>query len=414
MRPELTQGHTNMTENTPSLWLKRGEERRLRAGHLWIFGNEVDTARSALNELPPGTPVVIRTNAGKALGTGYANPHSLIAGRLISRDPERLLDESLLVHRLNLALAARRRHFASDHYRLIHGDADGLSGLVIDRYGDVCVVQPNTAGMELALDAIIRALQRAVAPSAILIRADSGLRVLEGLESYVRWAEGEPREFLELEENGCRFRVSATEGQKTGWYYDHRANRARLAPYVRGLRVLDVFSYVGGWGVQALAAGASAVTCIDSSAAALDRAQENAALNGVGEGLTAVEGDAFEALQALREERERYDVVILDPPAFVKRRKDLRNGLAGYRRLNQLAMQVLDKDGILVSASCSSHVSADELLKEVLGGARHLDRSLQIQEYGGHAPDHPEHPAIPETRYLKAWYCRVLPAWSTP
>lgn len=403
-----------MTENTPSLWLKRGEERRLRAGHLWVFSNEIDTERSPVRDLEPGTPVIVRAQSGKALGSGYVNPHSLICARLVSRDAERSLDESLLTHRLNVALASRERHFPTPHYRLVHGDADGLSGLVIDRYGDTCVIQPNTAGMDRALDAIVAALQRVIAPARILVRADSALRQLEGLDNHVTWVAGDPIDLLDVEENGLRFRVAAGDGQKTGWYYDHRGNRARLAPYVRGRRVLDVFSYVGAWGVQALAAGAGAVTCVDSSAAALDRAQENAALNGVDAGLTTIEGDAFEVLQALREERERYDVVILDPPAFVKRRKDLRNGLAGYRRLNQLAMQVLEKDGTLISASCSSHVSADALLQEVLGGARHLDRSLQALECGGHAPDHPEHPAIPETRYLKAWFCRVLPAWSTP
>ena len=401
-----------MTQDTPSLWLKRGEERRLRAGHLWVFSNEVDTERSALRDFEPGMPVVIRSHAGKALGAGYANPHSLICARLVSRDATRSLDESLLTHRLNLALALRQRHFPGEHYRLVHGDGDGLSGLVIDRYGDTCVVQPNTAGMERALEAVLGALQRVVAPRRVLLRADGPLRELEGLDRYVRWAVGTETDSLEVEENGCRFRVSASDGQKTGWYYDHRSNRARLAPHVSGRRVLDVFSYAGGWGIQALSQGASAVTCVDSSSPALDRAQENARRNGVEQGLTTVEGDAFQVLQALREERERFDVVIVDPPAFVKRRKDLRNGLAGYRRLNQLAMQVLEKDGTLISASCSSHVSTDELLREMLGAARHLDRSLQVLESGSQSPDHPEHAAIPETRYLKAWFCRVLPAWS--
>ncbi len=402
-----------MTESIPSLWLKRGEERRLRAGHLWVFSNEVDTRRSPLQELEPGVPVLIRNQAGKALGSGYANPHSLICARLVSRDPDRVLDEGLLTHRLNLALALRQRHFASPCYRLVHGEGDGLPGLVVDRYGDTCVVQPNTAGMERALEAVLASLQRVVKPRRILVRADAGPRQLEGLDSYVRWVSGDPVETLDVEENGCHFQVAAVDGQKTGWYFDHRANRARLAPYVRGHRILDVFSYVGAWAVQGLAAGAEHATCVDSSSSALDRAQENARRNDAGRALTTIEGDAVQVLQALRDERERYDVVIVDPPAFVKRRKDLRNGLAGYRRINQLAMQVLARDGVLITASCSSHVDRDALLREVLAGARHLDRSLHVLEGGGHAADHPEHPAIPETRYLKAWFCRVLPAWST-
>ncbi|MEX0731391.1 MAG: class I SAM-dependent rRNA methyltransferase [Aquisalimonadaceae bacterium] len=403
-----------MQDIISDLWLRRGEERRLRAGHLWVFSNEVDTERSPLKDYAPGQRVTLREHGGRPLGTGYVNPHSLICARLISRDPERPLDESLLVHRLNIALDLRQRLFDKPYYRLVHGDGDGLSGLVVDRFGDTCVVQINTAGMEQVRDQIVTALQRVVKPRYILLRADSGLRALEGLESYVDWVGGNAPDTLEVEENGCRFRVPASSGQKTGWYYDHRANRARLPNYVRGRKVLDVFSYAGAWGLQALAAGATSATCVDSSSQALDQAAVSAELNNVADALTTVEGDAFTVLQALRDDRQRFDVVIVDPPAFVKRKKDLKNGLAGYRRLNQLAMQVLEKDGMLITASCSSHVSGDELLREVLGAGRHLERSLQVVETGHQAADHPVHPAIAETRYLKAFFCRVLPAWSMP
>lgn len=403
-----------MPDQFPSLWLNKGEDRRLRGGHLWVFSNEVDNARSPLKAFEPGQPVLLRDHADRAIGTAYVNPHSLICARLVSRDPRRFLDAALLTNRLRHALALRERLFQEPCYRLVHGDGDGLSGLIIDRYGDTCVVQANTAGMEQALDHIITALQATVDPRHILLRADSPMRELEGLDRYQRWVGDEGPEALDLVENGARFRVASQEAQKTGWYYDHRASRARLEPYVRGRRVLDVFSYVGAWGVQALVAGGSSATCVDSSAAALDRAAENAALNGVADRLTTVEGDAFTVLQALREERHRYDVVIVDPPAFVKRKKDLKKGLGGYRRLNQLAMQMLEKDGILITASCSSHVTADALLQETLGAARHLDRSLQVIEAGQQAPDHPVHPAIPESRYLKTWFCRVLPAWEMP
>ncbi|SEO93364.1 class I SAM-dependent rRNA methyltransferase [Aquisalimonas asiatica] len=403
-----------MAQTRPSLYLKQGEERRLRAGHLWVFSNEVDSARSPLKAFEPGQDATLRDHSGRPLGTAYVNPHSLICARLISRDPERGLDESLLVHRLNLALALRERHFPTPHYRLVHGDGDGLSGLVIDRYGDTCVVQPNTAGMDRALDAIISALQRVLAPAHVLVRADSPLRELEGLESTVDWAGGAGPDALEIIENGLTFSVPATTGQKTGWYYDHRANRARIAPYVRGMRVLDVFSYAGAWGLQALAAGAESLVAVDSSSDALDALDANAERNGLGEHVTGVEGDAFDVLKALRQDGERFDAVIVDPPAFVKRKKDLKAGLSGYRRLNQLALQVLEKNGVLISASCSAHVDEQQLLGEVLGAARHVDRSLQLVERGGQAPDHPEHPAIPESRYLKALFTRVAPAWSTP
>ena len=396
------------------IWLKKGEERRLRGGHLWIFSNEVDTNRSPIRDLPPGAPAVFREHAGRAIGSGYVNPHSLICGRLMSRDSKRLPDQAMLEERLRLALDLRERLFPGPFYRLVHGEGDGLPGLVVDRYGDVCVMQINTAGMEQLREPLVDALQAVVAPKQILLRADSGLRELEGLDSYTAWVAGDDPGQLEVEENGCHFRVPTLGGQKTGWFYDHRANRARLPDYVAGARVLDVCSYAGGWGVQALAAGAASVSCVDSSSEALDQTTLNAELNRVEERLTTIEGDAFEVLQALRTDRQKFDVVILDPPAFVKRRKDLRNGLAGYRRLNGLAMQVLEKQGILFSASCSSHVSEDALLQEALGAARHLDRSLQLVERGHQAADHPMHAAMPETRYLKCMTCRLLPAWTSP
>ncbi|MCC5856640.1 MAG: class I SAM-dependent rRNA methyltransferase [Ectothiorhodospiraceae bacterium] len=403
-----------MPEWLPSLKLKKGEDRRLRGGHLWVFSNEVDNTETPLKAFEPGQPALLRDHADRPIGTVYVNPHSLICARLVSRDPNRTLDTALLTERLGQALALRVRLFPEPCYRLVHGDGDGLSGLIIDRYGDSCVVQANTAGMERALSHVITALRATVAPRHILLRGDSPMRELEGLDRYQRWVDEPGPEVLELRENGARFRVASQDAQKTGWYYDHRASRARLQPYVRGKRVLDVFSYVGAWGVQSLVSGADNVTCVDSSSAALDRAAENAALNHVPDRLATVEGDAFTVLQALREERRRYDVVIVDPPAFVKRKKDLKKGLAGYRRLNQLAMQVLEKNGILITASCSSHVTADALLQEALSAARHLDRGLQVIEAGQQAPDHPVHPAIPETRYLKTWFCRVLPASEMP
>lgn len=403
-----------MQDKGCEIWLKKGEEKRLRGGHLWIFSNEVDTERSPIRDLPPGAPAVFHEHGGRAIGSGYINPHSLICGRLLSRDARRMPDQAMLEERLRLALELRQRLYPAPYYRLIHGEGDGLPGLVVDRYGDVCVVQINTAGMEHLQEAVLDAIQAVLAPRHLLLRADSGLRDLEGLDSYTLWVGSDGVEELRVEENGCAFHVPALGGQKTGWFYDHRRNRARLVDHVRGARVLDVCSYVGGWGVQALAQGAEHVTCVDSSSDALDRATANATLNGVDERLTTIEGDAFEVLQALRQEKLRYDVVILDPPAFVKKRKDLRNGLAGYRRLNGLAMQVLAHQGMLISASCSSHVGEDALLQEVLGAARHLDRSLQLVERGSQSADHPMHAAMPETRYLKCLTCRVLPAWVSP
>jgi 23S rRNA (cytosine1962-C5)-methyltransferase len=394
----------------PQITLKKNEARRLRAGHLWVFSNEVDSRRTDLKSLVPGEAVEIVDEHGKFVGNGYANPHSLIYARLVSRDPKYQLDKSLIVHRLNIALSLRERLFSQPCYRLVHGEGDGLPGLVVDRFGEVLVVQLTTAGMERIREEILEALEKVIRPAAIVLRNDGGLRRLEGLEDYVEVVRGSLPERLTIEENGTRFLVDPLGGQKTGWFYDHRMNRRRMQDYVGGKRVLDVFSYVGAWGVQAAMAGALDVMCVDSSAAALDQAYENAALNGVEERLAMLEGDAFEAVKALREARERFDVVILDPPAFIKRKKDAAKGLEAYERINRMAMQLLDKDGILISASCSYHLHRDKLPELMLKGARHLDREMQLLEEGHQGPDHPVHPAIPETRYIKCFTARVLPA----
>jgi len=394
--------------NLAPLRLKKNEDRRLKAGHPWIYSNEVDTRVTPLTDFVPGQQVVVVANNGKPMGLAYVNPHSLIAARLFSRD-QHLLDRSLIVHRLKIALALRERLFPTPHYRLVHGEADGLPGLVVDRYGDVLVAQITTAGMEAVREAIVEALIKVLKPSGILLRNDTSSRELEGLAKGVELAFGEVPEEVELIENGAIFRVRPWDGQKTGWFYDQADNRARLPRYVKGARVLDLFSYMGGWGVQALRHGASEAVCVDASALALGQARINAGLNGVGAGLRTLEGDVFEVLKDLREQRERFDVVICDPPAFIKRRKDLEAGLAAYRRVNQMAMQVLARDGILISCSCSHHLQRDKLPELMWAAARHLDRSMQILEFGRQGVDHPLHPAIPETDYLKAVYARLLP-----
>ena len=396
------------TEFAP-LRLRKDEDRRLRAGHLWVYSNEVDVAATPLREFQPGQPVTIQASNGKFLGAGYINPNVLLCARLVSRDPDHPLGPSLLVHRLNVALSLRERLYAKPFYRLVYGEGDGLPGLIVDRYGDLCVAQITTAGMERLKDDILAALQKVVKPAAVLWRNDSPVRELEGLERTVADAAGVVPDAVEIEEDGLRFRVAPRTGQKTGWFYDQRDNRARLDRYVQGRRVLDVFSYTGAWGVRAAARGARDVLCVDSSAAALDQVAVNAALNGVGDRVHTRQGDAFVVLKALREARERFDVVIVDPPAFIKRRKDFKEGALAYRRLNEMAMQVLDRDGILVSCSCSQLLARETLAQTLLQGARHLDRNLVILEQGRQGPDHPVHPAIPETDYLKVILARVLP-----
>jgi 23S rRNA (cytosine1962-C5)-methyltransferase len=390
----------------PELRLKRGEDRRLSAGHLWVFSNEVDTARTPLPGFEPGARCRVVSDRDKFLGYAYVNPHSLICARILGRDPEYPPNKSLIVHRLQVAQSLRRSLFDRPFYRLVYGESDALPGLVLDRFGDVIVGQIATAGMEAMRADVEAAVRKAIAPTAMLWKNDAGVRELEGLPSYVEPAFGDLPEFVDLEEGGVTFRIPLGAGQKTGWFFDQAANRLALRKYVGGSRVLDVFSYLGAWGLGALRAGATEVTCVDSSATALEGLQAAAAANGLKP--ATIRGDAFDVMEQLHAERRRFDVVVIDPPAFIKRKKDIPKGEAAYRRLNQLAIQLLERDGILVSCSCSYHLEPQQLLAAIQRGARHLDRFAQVVEVGGQAPDHPIHPAIPETRYLKAYFCRVV------
>ena len=388
------------------LRLKTREERRIAAGHLWVFSNEVDIRATPLTGFAPGEACRITSSGGRFLGYGYVNPHALICARLLGRDPRYPPDRSLLVHRLKVALALRDRLYQTPFYRLVHGEADGLPGLVIDRYGDVVVGQIGTAGIETMKGEVLGAIEKVLRPRCVVWKNDSLARRLEGLDSYVETALGEAPAALVVEENGVGFTVPAGGGQKTGWFYDQAANRRALLKYVPGMRVLDVFSYLGAWGLGAARAGAMEVACVDSSEPALELLQSTAGRNSLA--VTALKGDAFDVLARLREEGRNFDVVIIDPPAFVKKRRDLPRGQAAYRKLNQLAMQLLPRDGVLVSCSCSYHFGPDELLATIQQAARHLGRFAQVVEAGGQGPDHPVHPAIPESRYLKAFFCRVV------
>jgi 23S rRNA (cytosine1962-C5)-methyltransferase len=393
----------------PVLKLKKNEERRIRAGHLWVFSNEVDTAQTPLDRFQAGELVDVQASNGKSLGVAYINPASLICARIMSRDPKHPPGESLLVHRINVALSLRQRFFEKPYYRLVYGESDFLPGLVVDRFDDILVVQITTAGMESMKTEAVAALEKTLRPRAILLRNDSSAREREGLPLYTESVLGDVPEQIELEDSGVRYLAPIAEGQKTGWYYDQRMNRQVLGGLARDLRVLDVFSYIGAWGVKAAVAGAREVVCVDASAQALEMVGVNAELNGVAERMSGLQGDAFEVLRALREDRERFDLIVVDPPAFIKRKKDFKQGREAYRRINEMAMQLLERDGLLVAGSCSYHMPRHELQSALLKGARHLDRNLQILLQGYQGPDHPVHPAIPETEYLKAIFTRVIP-----
>ncbi len=397
-----------MSPAYPQLRLRKGEDRRLRAGHLWVYSNEVDVKRTPLTACEPGKLVNLVDPQGKPMGTAYANPQSLIAARILTRRENQLIDEAWLATRIQRALELRSMLFAQPYYRLIYGESDGLPGLVVDRFESVLVVQITTAGMEQLRDEIVAALQSVLKPRVVVLRNDTPARVREGLENYVETIVGEAPQELIVEENGTRFEVPLMDSQKTGWYYDHRLNRARMQTYATNKRMLDVFSFAGAWGIEALQAGASQLVCVDSSASALSTAEHNAKLNQVVDRFSSIRGEAFEVLKQMHQDKQKFDLVVLDPPAFVKRRKDLKQGALAYRRLNTLAMPLLSKNAVLISASCSFHMPRDRLLSEIRHAAVRSGRVLQIIEQGHQGPDHPVHPAMPETDYLKAFVCRIV------
>ncbi|MGR8935871.1 MAG: class I SAM-dependent rRNA methyltransferase [Gammaproteobacteria bacterium] len=394
----------------PLLYLKKNEDARLRRGHLWIFSNEIDTQRSPLTAFAPGDLAQVLAHDGKPLGVAAVNPATLIAARLLSRKSTLKIGAAFFKTRLQAALNLRERLFDKPYYRLVFGESDGLPGLVIDRFGAVLSLQITTAGMERQQHNIVGVLSEMFSPQAIVLKNTSSQRQPEGLDSYTTLAYGTLPDPLLIEENGARYRIDILGGQKTGWFYDHRLSRAQTARLAQGQRVLDLFSYSGAWGIPAALLGAAEVTCVDSSENALALAAENAAMNDVHQRMRFVKSDVFEFLKQAREQQQRYDIVVLDPPALIKRKKDFKAGFEAYRRLNHLALQLLAPEGLLVSASCSQHLSRDNLHDILRSSARHIDRHMRIFAQGGQGPDHPIHPAIPESEYLKTFFCALSPS----
>lgn len=390
--------------NLPLLKLKPQEERRLRAGHLWIYSNEVDTVKTPLQAFAAGSLCRVEDARGHPLGTAYVNPHTLLCARLLTGRADATIDRDWFARRIAAALQLRERLYDKPFYRLVYGEADRLPGLVVDRFGDQLVVQIGTAGIEAQREAVLGALQQVLKLRGIWLANDLPARETEGLKREPE-AIGEVPDQVEIDEGGVRFSIPLRDGQKTGWFYDQRDNRDRLARYVRGARVLDVFSYIGGWALRAAGFGAAAVACVDASATALERAAANAAHNG--QTLETLKGNALDVLKALKVEGRQFEVVIVDPPALIKRKKDHAAGFEHYVALNRAALDLIVPGGFLVSCSCSFHLETAELQKAVLRASRAANRTLSILEQGGQGPDHPVHPAIPETRYLKAVFCAL-------
>ncbi|MFK7855522.1 MAG: class I SAM-dependent rRNA methyltransferase [Granulosicoccus sp.] len=391
-----------------TLRLKKREERRVQSGHAWIFSNEIDTATTPLKGLDPGSAVTIETANGKFLAHAYVNPNSLIAARVTSRRAHQPFNGTALRARLQTAYELRQYRYDKPFYRLAHSEGDYLPGLTIDRYGNVMVVQITTAGMEVYRDEIVDALQSISGVAAVYLRNDAPVRELEHLPSYREWVVGDPVDVLRIEENQLDFEVPAELGQKTGWFYDHRESRASLAPWVKDKRVLDVYTYLGGFGLNAAAFGARQVLAIDASQMAVAAANTNASLNGLSNKFQATCDDAVEAMRTLYSEGERFDVVVLDPPAFIKRRKDRESGLRHYALNNRLAMRLLQPGGIIVSASCSQALSHEELQQQMRQNTPKESMGLQILAPLQQAADHPVNVSMPETHYLSGVIGRVV------
>jgi 23S rRNA (cytosine1962-C5)-methyltransferase len=374
--------------------------RRARAGSPWIFSNEIRMDEAA-KAIAPGSVVNVRGEDGRAFGTGYFNPKSLIAIRLFSEECEIVIDAEFFAARLTRALALRDAAYDKPYYRLFHAEGDGVPGLVIDRFGDTVTLQIGTAGMEKQITAITMALDTVLKPKTVILRADAPSRALEGLDSYVKTLKGEGHR-IAVEENGVRYVADLTEGQKTGWYYDQRDNRAFVAQFAKDKSVLDAFSYTGGFGLLAAKAGASEVVCLDSSAPALAIAEESARSNGVK--IQPVKADVFEELARLKTEEESFDIVLADPPPFVKSKKDLEAGARAYRKLARMAADVTAPNGLLMVASCSHNIPPERFAAECAAGLSRTGRRASLIRQSGAGIDHPVHPLLPESAYLKALF----------
>ncbi len=383
----------------PLIRLLPKQDRRLKSGHPWAFSNELATTPEHRG-WERGGVVRIEGDDGWRHGTFMFNPHSLIAARRLDADPGAVIDAAWVRRRLAESVALRAKITPGEHHRLVHAEADGLPGLIIDRYGELAVVQANSAGMDRLLPEVAAALLDLLPLRAIVARNDSAARTQEGLPAEVRLLHGKSGAAV-AEEGGVRFPVDPLSGQKTGFFYDQRPNRGLVASLAKGERVLDVFCHTGAFGLRAAASGASSVLLVDSSAAALEGVTAAAALNGLAD-VSVRRGDAFDTLQALGAEGESFGVVVCDPPAFAKSKRDQDAGLRAYHRLTRLAVPLVRPGGFLFIASCSHHAPLDLFTAQVTGAVARCRRRARILHTGAAGPDHPVHPHLPESAYLKS------------
>jgi 23S rRNA (cytosine1962-C5)-methyltransferase len=374
---------------------------RLKSGSPWVYSNEITMDRNA-KLLAPGSLVNVIGEQGSQFGTAYFNPHSLIAARILTSSADAEIGVDFFAARFQAARAMRDRLIGVPWYRLVHADADGCPGLVIDRFDDVFVAQSGTAGMDALEAHWLQALVSEFRPRAVFIKNDSPSRAHEGLKEQVRCAHGDETALAIVEENGVRHEFSPVAGQKTGWYFDQRDNRDFLVRYAQDRSLLDAFSYTGALALAASKKGARNVLMLDASQAALDQAVETARLNGIDGRIEARRCDAMVELEEMGPAGELFDIVSCDPPPFVRARKDLESGARGYRKLARLCANLVAPGGLLCIASCSHAISVERFQQECAIGTARSARTARLIRSAGAAPDHPIHPMLPETAYLKS------------
>lgn len=378
--------------------LRPKEERRILSGHAWVFSNEIEKIEGSP---PAGSVVAVNRSNGRLVGYGLFNPGSLIAVRIFSRR-EPTIDRSFLAERFRKAASLRERLYpGGTAHRLVHGESDGVPGLIVDRYGASFCIQTVALGIDLLKEEVCGALEDVFQPLAIVERNDSALRFLEGLPQTVGILRGALPDPVRIEEADLTFEVDLLHGHKTGFYFDQRENRAALRRFAPGTRALDAFSHDGAFGLHLAKAGARETLGIDVGEEVVARARRNADLNGLGGACRFEAGDAVEALARLREAGERFDLIVLDPPSFTRSKKGVAAARRAYVDVNRKAMRILERGGILATSSCSHHITEPTFLECVQEAALSVDRSLRLLEWRTQAPDHPILPAMPETRYLK-------------
>lgn len=392
--------------NYPAVKLKQGCARRAKSGSPWVFSNEIDMTAETKN-IPAGTLVRLYDANDTFVGVGSFNPHCLISFRKMASDPQTEINAAFFAKKFRRCVDLRSALVNSPFYRLVHSEGDGLPGLIIDRFDDIVACQLNTAGTDALKQEIVEALDSVLKPSCIVLRAESSARALEGLDPLYEVAKGALPDIVPVRENGIYFFADLKEGQKTGWFYDQRENRSFVGRLAPEKRCIDFYTYAGGFALHMGIGHAKEIIGVDRSESALALARKAAEKNELDGKCSWIKDNAFDVLENMNKDKEKFGIVVCDPPAFAKVKKDIAAGLRGYRKVARLAAGLVEKDGILALGSCSHHVKPDEFFTECMRGLTEAGRTGRVILQAGAGPDHPVHPLLPETAYLKMLVCQI-------